>query len=60
MKLIDLLEVTSDNARVKVFDTTYTKVALYDGRNSIDEIYNNYDVVEVWNSNNTLCICIDL
>ena len=55
MKLIDLLSVTNDNNLVLVLRGGL-EIARYDGRDSIDEEYNNETVLSVYTSGNALCI----
>lgn len=43
-KLIELLEITDENTSVLVKDTNGNDLAIYDGRNSINEIYNDCEV----------------
>ena len=55
MKLIYLLTVTNDNHLVLVLRGGL-EIARYDGRDSIDEEYNNETVLSVYTSGNALCI----
>lgn len=47
MQLIDLLAVINDNQFVVVTDSEDKEIARYDGRDSIDDIYNNKEVISV-------------
>ena len=61
MKVIDVLSVLGDNIHVVIIDSVSGEiVSTYDGRNSIDESYNNDTVVRIipnWRYN-ILEICI--
>ena len=46
MKLIDLLSVTNENTNVVLFSLNNKVLDIYDGKNSIDNIYNDYEVIE--------------
>ena len=59
MKLIDLLSVTNENVNVVLFDLNNKVLDFYDGKNSIDNIYNDYDVIEINHTRNDLEIIID-
>lgn len=43
-KLIELLETINENTNVLVRDTKGNDLAIYDGKNSINEIYNDCEV----------------
>lgn len=45
MKLIDLLLKADENKNYYVFDENGRELARYDGKNSIEEVYNNCEVV---------------
>ena len=47
MKLIDLLSVTNENVNVVLFSLNNKVLDIYDGKNSIDNIYNDYEVIEI-------------
>ncbi len=47
MKLIDVLDVYDENFNILVRDTEENYLALYDGRNSIPEEYNELNVVQI-------------
>ena len=57
MILIEILEKISDAARVDVFQGG-ALVTFYDGKNSIDSIFNNCIIDSIYTVNNILCINI--
>ena len=59
MKLIDLLSVTNENTNVVLFSSNNKVLDIYDGKNSIDNIYNDYEVIEINHTRNDLEIVID-
>ena len=59
MKLIDLLSVTNENTNVVLFSSNNKVLDVYDGKNSIDNIYNDYDIIEINHTRNDLEIVID-
>ena len=59
MKLIDLLSVTNENTNVVLFSSNNKVLDIYDGKNSIDNIYNDYKVIEINHTSNDLEIVID-
>ena len=59
MKLIDLLSVTNENTNVVLFSLNNKVLDIYDGKNSIDNIYNDYEVIEINHTRNDLEIIID-
>ena len=59
MKLIDLLSVTNENINVVLFDLNNKVLDIYDGKNSINDIYNDYEVIEINHTRNDLEIVID-
>ena len=59
MKLIDLLSITNENTNVVLFSLNNKVLDVYDGKNSIDNIYNNYDIIEINHTRNDLEIVID-
>lgn len=60
MKLIELLSLISENAHVVVTDRDCKQLSYYDGRNSIDEKYNDVNVIKIDLLGNALNIMIDL
>lgn len=44
MNLVDILQICNEYQTVKVFDLEGNELAEYDGKNSIDEKYNNIEV----------------
>ena len=59
MKLIDLLSVTNENVNIVLFDLNNKTLDVYDGKNSIDNIYNDYDIIEINHTRNDIEIVID-
>ena len=59
MKLIDLLSITNENVNVVLFSSNNKVLDIYDGKNSIDDIYNDYEVIEINHTRNDLEIIID-
>ena len=59
MKLIDLLSVTNENVNVVLFSLNNKVLDIYDGKNSINNIYNNYEVIEINHTRNDLEIVIN-
>ena len=59
MKLIDLLSITNENVNVVLFSSNNKVLDVYDGKNSIDNIYNDYDIIEINHTRNDLEIVID-
>lgn len=55
MKLIDLLSIIDANINVKVF-VGADNVSTYDGKDSIDSKYNDFDVFNMTIVNNTIHI----
>ena len=47
MKLIDVLDVCDENFNVIVEDTEGNLLALYDGKDSIPEEYNELNVIQI-------------
>lgn len=58
MKLIDLLSITSEVTNVNVYNLDGDLLTFYDGKNSIDEEYNNIEVFEINVNNNYLEVII--
>lgn len=59
MKLIDLLSVTNENVNVVLFDLNNKVLDIYDSKNSINDIYNDYEVIEINHTRNDIEIVID-
>lgn len=59
MKLIDLLSVTNENSNLVLFGLNGKVIDIYDGKNSIDNIYNDYEVIEIKHTRNDLEVVID-
>lgn len=61
MTLYDLSLVLADNFAVVVYGSDAdTEVGRYDGVNSIDEKYEDCEVVDIYpNGEHELCVCID-
>ena len=59
MKLIDLLSVTNENTNIVLFSLNNKVLGIYDGKNSIDNFYNDYEVIEINHTRNDLEIIID-
>ena len=55
MTLEELMWVTNDSAYVEIYIDTEL-IATYDGKDSIPEEYNDYTVLDVYASENKLCI----
>ena len=47
MKLIDLISIVDENYKVEVYDLNGHKIAEYNGKDGIDEKYNNSEVEKV-------------
>ena len=58
MKLVELLSVTNENTNVVLFSLNNKVLDIYDGKNSIDNIYNDYDVIEINHTRNDIEIVI--
>lgn len=59
MKVIELLSVLHDSVNVRVVDNeTDEIVSYYDGKNSIDECYNEREIEVVYNDGNYITIYI--
>lgn len=61
MKVIDLLSVLHDSVNVRIISNKYDGVIIlsyYDGKNSIDEQYNECEIEMVYNSGNYIEILI--
>lgn len=59
MRLIELLSVTNENTNIVLYDLNNKVLDIYDGKNSIDNIYNDYEVIEINHTRNDLEIVID-
>ena len=59
MKLVELLSVTNENTNVVLFSLNNKVLDIYDGVNSIDNFYNDYEVIEINHTRNDLEIIID-
>ena len=59
MKLVDLLSVTNENVNIVLFSLNNKVLDIYDGKNSINDIYNDYEVIEINHTRNDLEIIID-
>ena len=59
MKLIDFLSVVDDNSDVVVVDIFNSELCRYDGKNSIDEMYNNYDILNIYHKSDGIYVSID-
>jgi len=60
MKLIDLLAICNENVHMTVCDTDDNLLAVYDGKNSIDEKYNNCNVLGIGGRSNSRYEAIDV
>lgn len=58
MKLIDLLALADENTKVVVCNSEQETIFEYDGKNSIEDCYNNYEVSNVCVRNNKLYVVI--
>lgn len=47
MKVADILNITTDYTNIAIYTTAEEIVSWYDGKNSIDEKYNDADVVQI-------------
>ena len=59
MKLVELLSVTNENTNIVLFSLNNKVLDIYDGKNSIDNFYNDYEVIEINHTRNDLEIIID-
>ena len=59
MKLIDLLCMIDDNCNVVVVDIFNAELCRYDGRDAIDEMYNNYDILSIYHQADGIYVSID-
>lgn len=59
MKVIELLSILHDSVKVRIEDNEHDKaLCYYDGKNSIDEQYNECEVEMVYNDGNYITILI--
>ena len=49
MLLYELLEVINDSAFVKIYDAEQNYIASYDGKESIPESFNDFEVNDIFN-----------
>ena len=59
MKLIDFLSVVDDNSDVVVVDIFSAELCRYDGRDAIDEMYNNYDILSIYHQTDGIYVSVD-
>lgn len=59
MTLEELLWITNDSTVIELYDSNQEKLGEYDGKNSIDENYNDYLVADIFVEGNKLCIEIE-
>ena len=57
-KLIELLEITNENTNVLVKDTNCNDLTMYDGKNNINEIFNDCEVIDIQMSDNWLVVIV--
>jgi hypothetical protein len=55
MKLEDILSITSESTNIYIHQEDKI-VSFYDGKNSIDNIYNECEIVTMWTESNGLHI----
>ena len=61
MTLEELLWQVNDSTVVKIFSAeTGNEIATYDGKDSIPEDLNNFDVTDIFVSENTLCVEVEI
>ena len=59
MKIIELLSVLHDSANVRIVSNEHDSVlSYYDGKNSIDEQYNEREIETIYNDGNYITILI--
>lgn len=57
MELQELLYLINDNCIVDIYDAeTSDIIATYDGKDSIDEDFNHYEITDIFTDNNRICI----
>lgn len=61
MKLVELLELISENSLVTVYSVTDPRnyISVYDGKDSIDTAFNDCIVSKIYPYQETICIEID-
>lgn len=59
MKLIDFLSMVDDNSNVVVVDIFSAELCRYDGKDSIDEMYNDYDILNIYHKLDGIYVSID-
>ena len=59
MTLEELLWLTNDNTIIELYDSNQEKLGEYDGKNSIDENYNDYPITDIFVEGNKLCVKIE-
>ena len=59
MRLVELLSITNENTNIVLFDLNNVVLDIYDGKNSIDNIYNDYEVIEINHTRNDIEVVID-
>lgn len=59
MKLIEVLAVADENRNLFVLGTDGATLAIYDGKNAIDEKYNGASVESITTENNAIVITIN-
>lgn len=59
MKLIEVLAVADENKTLVVLGLDGATLAIYDGKNGIDEKFNGASVESITTENNALIITID-
>lgn len=59
MRLIDMLSMVDEYTDVEVLDSSGLSVGRYDGRDSIDDKYNDLQVLHVEVVNETLVLWVD-
>ena len=59
MQLIDVLSVADENKNLFVLGTDGATLAIYDGKNAIDEQFNGASVESITTENNSIVIVIN-
>lgn len=59
MTLLDFMCVANENKTVYVYNPDFEMVASYDGKNSIDEEFNDCNVLEISTIANCLLVTVD-
>lgn len=60
MKLIELLSLINEHSNVIVIDTSYEIVSGYNGKDSIDNRYNNCKVCEIIHTTTAIYVMISI